>query len=425
MALVLSAKQRHFYNFSDAKINITHGSVRSGKTFVTNLKWIEYVKTGPKGKLLMSGRTKESLKENVLDDILDIVGEENFDYKEQKGELVLFGRKIEIRGAEKADAEKAIRGRTYAGWYGDEITIQHKEFVKQAITRCSVQGAQIFWTTNPDHPDHFILNDFIKNPVMRDEGISKSWHFLMKDNATLTTDYIRMIESSYSGVFYDRMIMGKWVLAKGVVYKDFYKPEVMRIPHNQIIEMCRQGKFVDYIAGVDWGFTHPMVGLILGVTLDNQYYVVAEYYRTEQLTEDLAAWFLQWEAFFKRKIRILYCDSAEADRIKIMRIHKLNAKGADKAINAGLNSVMSTMRANRFHMSDAAESLHLEFGKYRYPDKDEIVNTKNHTDPKDLPIDADNHAMDAIRYVIHNYEIYLGRVAARAIKGNKRKGNVK
>lgn len=403
----LSAKQRHFYNYADAQINISHGSVRSGKTYVNNLKWLEYVKNGPPGKLLMSGRTKESLKENVLDDIFEMVGEENYNYKEQRGELILFGRKIEIRGAEKADSEKAIRGRTYAGWYGDEITIQHKEFVRTAIARCSVDGAQIFWTTNPDHPDHYILQDYIMNYNMVSQNMVKAWHFLLKDNTHITERTKRLFDSSFSGVFHDRMIKGKWVLAKGVVYSEYYDAETMRLPHDQILQMVRENKFVDYIAGVDWGYTHPMVGLIIGVTVDNKYYIIAEYYKTEQLTQDLAQWFLQWEAFLRTKVHVIFCDSAETDRIKTMRMFKLHAKGADKSINVGLNSVMTVLRSKRFYMTSEAVNTHAEFGKYRYPDPDDVVNVK------DKPIDADNHAMDALRYVIHNYELYLGKLLAK------------
>jgi len=363
----------------------------------------------------MSGRTKESLRENVLNDIFEIVGQGNYEYRERQGKLVIYGREIEVRGAEKIDAEKVIRGRTYAGWYGDEITIQHKEFVKTAVARCSVPGAQIFWTTNPDHPEHHIRTDFIKNESLIMEGQVKSWHFLMKDNKTLSPDYLRLLENSFTGVFYERMIRGRWVLASGVVYKDYYDAEAMRVPHSTILEMCREGKFVDYVAGVDWGYTHPMAAYIIGVTADNKYYVIAEYYKTGYLTEDLAQWFLAWERFLKTKVHAIFCDSAEPDRIKILRMFKLFAKGADKRINAGLNSVMTVMKNGRYFQTDAAVNLHREFGRYRYPDPDDVVN------PRDLPLDLDNHAMDAIRYAIHNYELYLQNRLAREQRRNLRR----
>jgi len=410
-SFVLSPKQRYFYNDATAPINIAHGAVRSGKTFIVNLKWLEYIKNGPPGLLLMSGRTKDSLRENVLNDLFEWVGESNYVYQERLGRLRIFDREIEVRGAEKIDAEKVIRGRTYAGWYGDEITIQHKEFVKTAVARCSVPGAQIFWTTNPDHPNHHIRTDFIKNPKLISEGQVKSWRFVLKDNHHLTPEYIKLLENSFSGVFYDRMIRGKWVLAKGIVYLDYYDAETMRVPHDKIIDMCRQGKFVEYIGGVDWGYTHPMAGYIIGITEQEEYYIIAEYYKTQQLTPDLAQWFVQWQNFLRKPIRVIFCDAAEPDRIKVLRTYKLRAKGADKSINAGLNSVMTSMRTGRFFLTDAAVNAHREFGLYRYPDPDDIEN------PKDLPIDKDNHAMDAIRYAIHNYEVYLNVKRAKKSRG--------
>lgn len=413
--LSLSPKQRHFLAYSDAQINVLHGAVRSGKTFAADLRWLKFIKEGPPGKLLMSGRTKESLRENVLNDLFAILGEGNYDYQERRGYLRIYGREIEIRGAEKIDAEKVIRGREYAGWYGDEITIHHPEFVRTAVARCSVRGAQIFWTTNPDHPDHHIRTNFIRNPDLLASKQLKAWHFLITDNHTLSREYIRLLENSFSGVFYDRNILGKWVLAKGVIFNEFYKPEIMRVPHSEVLEMCRQGKFVNYIAGVDWGSTHPMVGLIIGVTIDNKYYVIAEYYKTHQLTDDIIAWFQSWEEFFAKKISILYCDSAEPDRIMQMRIAGLRAKGADKAINEGINSTQSVMKGNRFYISGEAEETHLEFGKYRYPDPDDFKSVK------DIPLDMDNHAMDALRYAIHNYEMYLGVLYLAAQRKKRRR----
>lgn len=400
MGIELSTKQADFLLNSNAKINVSHGAVRSGKTYITNIRWLDYIQNGPPGKLLMSGRTKQSVKDNVLDDIFAIIGENNFRYNQSTGDLTIFNRKLKVVGADNIEAETKIRGQTYAGWYGDEITIQHPTFVKQAITRCSVPGAQVFWTTNPDHPRHSIKKDFIDNEEMRVKGQLKSWHFLLEDNATLSDDYKEILKASFSGVFYARNIDGLWVIAEGVVYGNDYNREKHFIKMN-VPELISSGKFKYYIAGVDWGYTHPMTGLLYGVTADNEYYQIAEYYETKQKTEHLAEWFLQWERKIGKQIRVIWCDTAEPDRLLVLQEKGLKATGADKQIMAGINTVMTVFKNDKLFISDDCTNTDNELQTYRFPEEDD---TKFKTGQ---PLDEDNHAMDGKRYAIHNHEKYL------------------
>lgn len=408
--LVLSSKQKDFYLNSTAQINISHGAVRSGKTFINNLRWLKYIKEGPKGKLLMSGKTKQSIKDNVLSDIFDLIGEGNYRYWEQKGELIIFDRKIKVVGADSIDAETKIRGQTYAGWYGDEITIQHPTFVKQAITRCSVADAQIFWTTNPDHPKHYIKRDFIDDKEMIAEGQVKNWHFFLDDNATLTEKYKKLLKASFAGVFYKRNIDGLWVIAEGIVYGDDYKPVIHKLPASTIADMIKRKAFREYIGGTDFGYTHAMTGMIYGITgadpLYPEYYQVCEFYKHKEKTETLVSWYLKWEERLEKKLRIIYCDSAEPDRIITMQEAGLRATGANKELNAGINTVMTVFKNDRLFISDDCVETDNELSVYRYPDENDQKANKDKP-LKDVPIDDDNHAMDAKRYAIHNYELHL------------------
>ena len=59
-------------------INILEGSVRSGKTFSTNLAWTLFVINSPYDKFLMSGESTDSLYRNVIGDIIFILGEDRY-----------------------------------------------------------------------------------------------------------------------------------------------------------------------------------------------------------------------------------------------------------------------------------------------------------------------------------------------------------
>ena len=94
----------------DARINILEGSVRSSKTVTMLPKWLNYIATGPKGLLIMTGVTKETIYDNVLADMFDLIGEANYTYNKQSGELVVgrgkTARRIKVLGAKDEGSEK-------------------------------------------------------------------------------------------------------------------------------------------------------------------------------------------------------------------------------------------------------------------------------------------------------------------------------
>jgi hypothetical protein len=73
----------------------------------------------------------------------------------------ILGRRVYVLGASDAKAEKVIRGLTVAGAYVDEVTTIPEEFFTQLLGRMSVAGAQLFGTTNPDNPAHWLKAKFL------------------------------------------------------------------------------------------------------------------------------------------------------------------------------------------------------------------------------------------------------------------------
>ena len=76
-----SDKASEFYFESNAFINIAHGSVRSGKTITASLRFIHYIDKSPHKKFLITGKTRDTIKRNVIDDMLLMMdGDSRFDY---------------------------------------------------------------------------------------------------------------------------------------------------------------------------------------------------------------------------------------------------------------------------------------------------------------------------------------------------------
>ena len=83
---------------STARLNIWSGSVRSGKTITSLVRWINFIQTAPRGRLLMVGKTERTLKRNILDDLQAMVSKKNYK-KTSDGSINVFGRIIDLVGA--------------------------------------------------------------------------------------------------------------------------------------------------------------------------------------------------------------------------------------------------------------------------------------------------------------------------------------
>ena len=95
---MLNPKQIDFMLFDDRRINLLTGSVRSGKTYVSLLKWAVFVGSMPENsEFLMTGKTITSLKRNCLGLLQDLVGD-NFNYSLSAKERHIIWQKNMVRG---------------------------------------------------------------------------------------------------------------------------------------------------------------------------------------------------------------------------------------------------------------------------------------------------------------------------------------
>lgn len=223
------------------RLNILVGSVRSGKTWISLVLWAFWVATGPKnGNYLMAAKTLTALRRNCLDLLQSLVGTKYFTYSLSKKDGLLFGRKIYLEGVNDARAENKIRGMTLQGAYCDELTLFTKDFFNMLLSRLSCAGAKLIGTTNPDNPNHWLKKDFLDR---ENELDLLQMEFLIGDNTFLEKDYVENLKKEYTGVFYERFILGRWVAAEGLIYplfanneKDYYiaKKDVPKLKYIHI-----------------------------------------------------------------------------------------------------------------------------------------------------------------------------------------------
>lgn len=223
MFVNFTSKQKQFINDivnnKIKRINILEGSVRSGKTYVSLIAWIillcKYEKTR---NFLMVGKTVTSLKRNCLTLLEELCPKGTFSYSIVKKEAKLFGRRIFLEGVNDIRAEHKIRGLTLQAAYCDEITLFTEDFFSMLLSRLSLKGSILLGTTNPDTPSHWLMKKYISR---HDELNMKMWKFFLDDNNTIPENIREDMKKEYTGVFYERFILGNWVQAEGLIYQKF------------------------------------------------------------------------------------------------------------------------------------------------------------------------------------------------------------
>lgn len=228
------------------RINILEGSVRSGKTWISLLGFFLLVANSPENsEFIMVGKTITSLKRNCLNLLQTIVGNGNFKFSISSKEGSICGRKVYLEGVNDSRAENKIRGMTLYGAYCDELTLFTEDFFTMLLSRLSMENSFLIGTTNPDTPSHWLLKNYISR---RGELDIKVWKFTLEDNHTLPKSYIENLKKEYTGVFYDRFILGKWVAAEGLIYSKFANEK-----EKYIVDKIRPYDLQTVHIGIDYG----------------------------------------------------------------------------------------------------------------------------------------------------------------------------
>lgn len=393
-----SAKSLDFIKHSTARINIAHGAVRSSKTISCTVRWLDYLKSGPPGDLAMLGRTLATLQRNVLNDIFDTVGVNNYKWlNRQQGELRILGRRVYCFGANNEDAESKIRGATFAGALCDEVNLYPQNVFNQLMARLSVPGAQCFCNCNPDSPYHWFYTDYITNDSIVNKKI---WKFLMEDNLSLNQDYIRDLKREYTGVWYERMILGNWVAAEGRIY-DMFEPEIhMCQVSDKILHYNRRA--IRWLVGCDYGTSTVMTWGLYARLPDGIYLKVAEYYwdavkqKAQRTDAEFADTFVEW---LQKNLNgdypeAIYCDpSAASWKVALMR-RGYRVLNADNDVVNGIRQVATFLNTGKYFIDKSCKETEKEYMSY-------VWDSTAQKTGKDKPVKEHDHTCDCDRYVLY------------------------
>lgn len=395
--LGLSDRQVESIRESTTRVTIWEGSIRSGKTLASLLRWLIYVAVAPRGgELVIIGRTRDTVWRNVIGPLMDsdlfgpvakaVVG--NYGAPTVR----ILGRTIYVLGAHDAKAEKILRGLTVAGAYVDEVTVIGEEFFTQLLGRMSVPGAQLFGTTNPDSPAHWLKRKFLD----RMEGLPdwRRFHFTLDDNPSLLPSYLESIKREFTGLWYRRFILGEWVQAEGAIY-DMWDPQRHVVKAASLPDMERM-----ICLGVDHGTTNPTRGLLLGMA-EQKLWLIDEWApATGQTDAAQSALLRQWmntrQPVEWREPEWLFVDPAAASfRAQLFTDGWDNVGKAANSVVPGIRTVASLLATDQLKISEACADLIGEIPGY-------VWDPKATAKGEDAPIKRDDHSCDGMRYAIQS-----------------------
>lgn len=403
----------------DARIMMAEGAIRSGKTMSMILSFFMWSKATFRNQhFILAGKTASSLRRNVVEPamlMLESIGDHPV-LKRSESKLLVGSNTFHLFGADTEAAQDKLQGMTAAGAYADEVALFPQSFVEQMIGRCSVRGSKIFMNCNPAGAYHFIKTEFIDKA---DQINMYRLHFIMDDNPSLSPEIRNSYASMFSGPFYSRYVLGEWTSAEGAIYPmwddflntfDFAErfPENLNPAMYQGRDRITQGGQGEWMMGpslayrhyvaIDYGTSNPCV--FLDVWDDGRtFWIVNEYYwdsvaRRRQKTDSEYADDLVDFLGGNRDVAVIVDPSAASFKAELKN-RGFRVQDADNEVRDGIAETATLIQQRKIMVEKRnCPSFLKEVHGYIWDDK-----ATQRGDER--PVKDHDHAMDALRYLVH------------------------
>lgn len=351
------------------RLCVAVGGSRSGKTFNILIYWI-YRLLQEEGKTLSIVRkTLPSLKNSVLKDlveVLELFGVYNPQhFHKQDGYYMLGNNMINWFSV---DEPQKLRGSKRDYLYCNEANELRIEDWNQLIFRTT---DKVILDLNPSE-----ITSWVYDLEERDDCYSfkTTW----RDNPFVDKNIIKELESlKYKDEnLYRIYAMGERGLPQQLVFNKF----------NIIDEVPRGIKLLGM--GIDWGFNDP-TALVSVYKNGDELYLKEIMYVKGMTVPDIV---YEMEKMKISRVENIWADSALPQNIEEVKRNRFNIKPVSKkTILHGLDLI----RRHHVYITKDSKNIINEFSSYRYrEDKDGNL--------LDVPEDDNNHAIDAIRYVLES-----------------------
>lgn len=387
---------------------IAEGAVRAGKTIIMGLSFTVWATQKGTGlKYAICGKTVASARRNIVEPLVEMLrlrGYKVIDRKTEGKLLISYRGNINtfyIFGGKDESSAGLIQGLTLGGVLMDEVALMPRSFVEQAMARCSVSGAKLWFNCNPEGPRHWFKVEHVDKYKERKYV---KLHFKLEDNPSLDQETIDRYYSMYTGIFYRRFILGEWAFADGVIYSNvptstFYTNENKDI----VLPIKVREKDIHPFYAADYGTTNPMVYLEMYKVKKPDSHIPYFYIENEYCWDSKKTFRQKTDAEYvddftnfvsDPRYKFLIVDpSAESLYVAHQRKGTRIMKGKND-VRPGI-SMVSTLFAlgHIFINQDNCPNLVAELGLYQW-------DTKKSEAGKEEPVKTNDHSCDALRYGI-------------------------
>lgn len=399
-----SEKQREILKFPYTKYDaiIADGAVRSGKTSVMSLSFFLWGMGNFRNcSFAMCGKSVGAVQRNIITPLLGIAYlREHFEIKYNRADHVIVAKRggrenrFYLFGGKDESSAALIQGITLAGVLLDEVALMPRSFVEQALARCSVAGSKLWFNCNPEGPEHWFRKEWILKPEKHN---ALHLHFTMDDNPSLTEEIRERYKSMYSGVFYERFVLGRWVMSEGLIYDMFDTDANTYADESAPASLHFSG--VRTIA-CDYGTTNPTVFLDV-YDHDGTVYVDREYRwdsrdrdaggrqkTDEEYADDL-------QTFIGKDQCSIIVDPSAASFIAALRRRGLYVIPADNEVLDGIRRTATLIHRRKLLVNKSCTGLLGELGTYLWDEKSCKLGV-------DKPLKERDHGPDALRYFVNS-----------------------
>ena len=368
---------------------VCDGAVRSGKTLAMGMGFFLWAMLSfDKQRFGICGKTIQSLRRNVLAEILPRLSGLGMVWREKRSENLLIvtfhghENRFYIFGGRDESSASLIQGITFAGILMDEVALMPRSFVEQACARCSVTGSRLWFNCNPAGPTHWFYKTWIQEAEKRN---CLRLHFTMEDNPSLSPEIRQRYERLYTGVFYRRYILGQWAQAEGRVY-DFFEPEM--------VKKAPEGMYQKWYVSCDYGTVNPTSMGVWGLQ-NGVWYRVKEFYFSsrqaqKQMTDEEYASALQ-KLVGDRKVEAVIVDPSAASFIEVLRRKGWKVRKADNDVLTGIRLTADALKDGRIVICEGCGDCIREMDEYVWDLS---------SGARDRVKKEHDHAMDDMRYFV-------------------------
>lgn len=249
---------------------------------------------------------------------------------------------------------------------------------------------------NPGSPSHFLADLFGLARGSKPHTGYRTIRTSTYDNFFLPQDYIDDL-SNLQGIAYKRYVLGEWVGSDGLVYDQFDRSVMVKsVPLTNLTGRR--------IAALDVGYRNP-AALVIMIGDGDHIHIPYEWYKRRCNEAEIRSVVEQvWKDW---DLEVVVCDPSAASMIDAL--HQINGVYAVAGNNKVFPGIMATQNyvcldkgtdKPRLTVDPSCEHTILEFETYEW----DRHRKKGSSDYNDVPLKLNDHAMDAIRYGVMEFE---------------------